>query len=139
MNNTFDRLVAQDAAHTEHMHQQLETLSNLKERKNVPMKISEMTTANFADFIETAGDSIANIIQNEAVAALFTAEEKRHPLRWMIDAGKVLLGPCKDDTFTVIGAMYGKTAEEIGQQSIHTTLGMLRSIYEDVKSADVPE
>lgn len=103
------------------------------------MKISEMTTSNFADFIEAAGDSIANIMQHEQVSRLFTTDENRTPLRWMVDACKALLGPCKADVFTVIGAMQGKTADEVANQNVLVTLGQLRSIYEDMKSADIPE
>ena len=41
--------------------------------------------------------------------------------------------------FAVIGAMHGKSADEIGKQNILVTLGQLRSVYEDLKSADIPE
>lgn len=103
------------------------------------MKISEMTTANFADFVDAAGDHICNIMQNQSVAALFTSTEKKNPMRWITEAAKVLCGPCRQDVFAVLGAVYGKTAEEVAHQNILTTLAELRYIYEDVKSADVPE
>lgn len=43
------------------------------------MNISEMTTATFADFVNASGDHIANIMQNERVAALFSDTEKQVP------------------------------------------------------------
>ena len=103
------------------------------------MKLSEMTTTNFADFINAAGDSIGNIMQNEQVSALFAPDENRSPIRWMANAAKVLCGPCRNDILNVLGAMFGKTAEEIGNQSFLVTLGQIRSVYADLKTADIPE
>ena len=135
---TVDYLVDMAMHQAEMQEKMLDELENVKERKNT-MKISEMTTANFADFVNAAGDSICNIMQNESVSALFTSDGKRSPIRWMADAAKVLFGPCRDDVFAVIGAMHGKSADEIGKQNILVTLGQLRSVYEDLKSADIPE
>lgn len=132
-------LAYQVAEQAEYMHEQLAKMSNAK-RKEVPiMKISEMTTANFADFVNAAGDSICNIMQNESVSSLFSQDEKRSPVRWMFDAAKVLFGSCREDVFAVIGAMHGRSADEIAQQNILLTLGQLRSVYEDLKAADIPE
>lgn len=132
-------LAYQVAEQAECMHEQLAKINNEK-RKEVPlMKISEMTTANFADFVDAAGDHICNIMQNQSVAALFSSTEKKNPMRWITEAAKVLCGPCRQDVFAVLGAVYGKTAEEVAHQNILTTLAELRYIYEDVKSADVPE
>ena len=114
-------------------------MKNVKRKDEPLMKISEMTTANFADFVNAAGDSICNIMQNESVSALFVSDGKRSPIRWMADAAKVLFGPCREDVFAVIGAMHGKSADEIGKQNILVTLGQLRSVYEDLKAADIPE
>ena len=135
---TVDYLVDMAVHQAKMQHKMLDELGNVKERKNT-MKISEMTTANFADFVNAAGDSICNIMQNESVSALFASDGKRSPIRWMADAAKVLFGPCRDDVFAVIGAMHGKSADEIGKQNILVTLGQLRSVYEDLKSADIPE
>lgn len=135
---TVDFLVDMAVHQAKMQEKMLDELENVKERKNT-MKISEMTTANFADFVNAAGDSICNIMQNESVSALFASDGKRSPIRWMADAAKVLFGPCRDDVFAVIGAMHGKSADEIGKQNILVTLGQLRSVYEDLKSADIPE
>lgn len=135
---TVDYLVDMAVHQAKMQEKMLDELENVKERKNT-MKISEMTTANFADFVNAAGDSICNIMQNESVSALFASDGKRSPIRWMADAAKVLFGPCREDVFAVIGAMHGKSADEIGKQNILVTLGQLRSVYEDLKSADIPE
>lgn len=136
---TVDYLVDMAVHQAKMQEKMLDELKNAK-RKEVPiMKISEMTTANFADFVNAAGDSICNIMQNESVSALFSQDEKRSPIRWMADAANVLFGPCREDVFAVIGAMHGKSAFEIAQQNILLTLGQLRSVYEDLKSADIPE
>lgn len=136
---TVDYLVDMAVHQAKMQEKMLDELKNAK-RKEVPiMKISEMTTANFADFVNAAGDSICNIMQNESVSALFTSDGKRSPIRWMADVSKVLFGPCREDVFAVIGAMHGKSADEIGKQNILVTLGQLRSVYEDLKSADIPE
>lgn len=135
---TVDYLVDMAVHQAKMQEKMLDELKNVKERK-ITMKISEMTTANFADFVNAAGDSICNIMQNESVSALFASDGKRSPIRWMADAAKVLFGPCREDVFAVIGAMYGKSADEIGKQNILVTLGQLRSVYEDLKSADIPE
>lgn len=132
-------LAYQVAEQAEYMNEQLAKIRNAKRKEVRIMKISEMTTANFADFVNAAGDSICNIMQNESVSALFTSDGKRSPIRWMADAAKVLFGPCREDVFAVIGAMHGKSADEIAQQNILLTLGQLRSVYEDLKSADIPE
>ena len=78
-------------------------------------------------------------MQNESVSALFASDGKRSPIRWMADAAKVLFGHCREDVFAVIGAMHGKSAFEIAQQNILLTLRQLRSVYEDLKAADIPE
>ena len=135
---TVDYLVDMAVHQAKMQEKMLDELENVKERKNT-MKISEMSTANFADFVNAAGDSICNIMQNESVSALFASDEKRSPVRWMFDAAKVLFGSCREDVFAVIGAMHGKSADEIAQQNILLTLGQLRSVYEDLKSADIPE
>ena len=135
---TVDYLVDMAVHQAKMREKMLDELENVKERKTT-MKISEMTTANFADFVNAAGDSICNIMQNESVSALFAADGKRSPIRWMADAAKVLFGSCREDVFAVIGAMHGKSADEIAQQNILLTLGQLRSVYEDLKSADIPE
>lgn len=136
---TVDYLVDMAVHQAKMQEKMLDELKNAK-RKEVPiMKISEMTTANFADFVNAAGDSICNIMQNESVSALFSQDEKRSPIRWMADAAKVLFGPCREDVFAVIGAMHGKSAFEIAQQNILLTLRQLRSVYEDLKAADIPE
>lgn len=135
---TVDYLVDMAVHQAKMQEKMLDELENVKERKNT-MKISEMSTANFADFVNAAGDSICNIMQNESVSALFASDGKRSPIRWMADAAKVLFGPCREDVFAVIGAMHGKSADEIGKQNILVTLGQLRSVYEDLKSADIPE
>lgn len=102
------------------------------------MKISEMSTANFADVVTIAGDSLGNILQNEDFVALFTSEQES-PIRWVCHVAKVLCGACRDDIFVVLGAMCGKNPEEIAKQNILTTVGMLRDIYKDVKAAEIPE
>ena len=135
---TVDYLVDMAVHQAKMQEKMLDELENVKERKNT-MKISEMSTANFADFVNAAGDSICNIMQNESVSALFASDGKRSPIRWMADAAKVLFGPCRDDVFAVIGAMHGKSADEIARQNILVTLGQIRSVYEDLKSADIPE
>lgn len=61
------------------------------------MNISEMTTATFADFVNASGDHIANIMQNERVAALFSDTENKSPIRFMADAASVLMGDCRKD------------------------------------------
>ena len=135
-NSTFDKLTEELASRHETAMQALQDM-NRKEEKN--MKLSEMTTTNFADFINAAGDSIGNIMQNEQVSALFAPDENRSPIRWMANAAKVLCGPCRNDILNVLGAMFGKTAEEIGNQSFLVTLGQIRSVYADLKTADIPE
>lgn len=103
------------------------------------MKISEMTTATFADFVNASGDHIANIMQNERVAALFSDTEKKSPIRFMADAASVLMGECREDVFAVLGAINGKSVNDIAQQNILVTIGQLRKIYKDIKEADIPE
>lgn len=137
--NTAASLVNMVCEQDKAMQQEYDSMINSYERKIHSMKISEMTTATFADFINAAGDSICNIMQNESVAALFNPDEKRSPARWMFDAAKVLCGACREDVFAVIGAMHGKSAAEVGKQNILVTLGQLRSVYEDLKAADIPE
>lgn len=137
--NTAASLVNMVCEQAESRQQAYDQMINSYERKIRPMKISEMSTATFADFIDAAGDSICNIMQNDSVAALFNATEARNPVRWMVDAAKVLCGPCRADVFAVIGAMHGVSPDAVAHQNILVTLGQLRSIYEDLKSADVPE
>lgn len=136
MNDYISQIIDEDL---QRKRQYEEAMKNVKRKDEPLMKISEMTTANFADFVNAAGDSICNIMQNESVSALFASDGKRSPIRWMADAAKVLFGPCREDVFAVIGAMHGKSAFEIAQQNILVTLGQLRSVYEDLKSADIPE
>lgn len=102
------------------------------------MNISEMTTANFADVVTIAGDSLGNILQNEDFVALFTREQES-PIRWALHVAKVLCSSCRDDIFVVLGALCGKTSEEIAKQNILTTVGMLRDIYKDIKAAEIPD
>ena len=136
MNDYISQIIDEDL---QRKHWYEEAFKNVKRKDEPLMKISEMTTANFADFVNAAGDSICNIMQNESVSALFVSDGKRSPIRWMADAAKVLFGPCREDVFAVIGAMHGKSADEIAQQNILLTLGQLRSVYEDLKAADIPE
>lgn len=136
MNDYISQIIDEDL---QRKRQYEEAMKNVKRKDEPLMKISEMTTANFADFVNAAGDSICNIMQNESVSALFASDGKRSPIRWMADAAKVLFGPCREDVFAVIGAMHGKFADEIGKQNILVTLGQLRSVYEDLKAADIPE
>lgn len=102
------------------------------------MKITEMTTANFADVVTIAGDSLGNILQNEEFVALFDREQES-PIRWVFHVAKVLCSSCRDDIFVVLGALCGKTPEEIAKQNILTTGGMLRDIYKDIKAAEIPD
>ena len=103
------------------------------------MKISEMNTATFSDFINAAGDHLANIMQNERVIGMFSGEEKQSPIRFIADAASVLLGECREDVFAVLGAINGKSAEEVGRQNVLVTIGQLRSFYQDIKNAEIPE
>lgn len=103
------------------------------------MKISTLNTTSFANFVSTASDNIANIMQDENILALFNSEEKKNPLQWVMSVAKILCGPCRQDVFAIIGALHGKTADEIANQNILVTVGMLRDIYEDIKTADIPE
>ena len=102
------------------------------------MKISEMTTATFADVVTIAGDSLCNILQNEDFISLFS-QEHTSPIRWGFHAAKVVCSSCREDIFVVLGALFGKTPDEVARQNILTTVGMLRGIYQDVKSAEIPE
>lgn len=103
------------------------------------MKITEMTTGNFADFVNASGDHIANILQHESVIALFSDTETKPPIRFMKEAASILFGSCRDDVFAVIGAMNGKTAKEIEDQNILVTFGQLRKVYNDIKAAEIPD
>lgn len=100
--------------------------------------ISTMTTANFADVINAAGDILGNILQDDNIVALFS-EEQDSPVRFVFRAAKVLCGPCRNDVFAVLGAICGKTADEIAKQNILITVGMLRDLYRDVKNAEIPD
>lgn len=57
----------------------------------------------------------------------------------MADAASVLMGDCRKDVFAVLGAINGKSADDIAQQNILVTIGQLRKIYKDIKEADIPE
>ena len=103
------------------------------------MKISEMNTTTFADFVNASGDHLVNILQNERVMGLFSGEEKKSPLRFVADAASILTGECREDLFAVLGAINGKSAEEVGNQNILVTIGQLRSLYQDIKTAEIPE
>ena len=103
------------------------------------MKISEMNTTSFADFITASGDHLANILQNEQIIGLFSGGEKKSPIRFVADAASILMGDCREDVFAVLGAINGKSAEDIAQQNILVTIGQLRNIYKDIKEADIPE
>lgn len=103
------------------------------------MKISEMTTANFADVVTIAGDSLGNILQNESLMSLFSEDQHVSPVRWAFKMAKVICSSCRDDIFVVLGALCGKTADEIAQQNILHTVAMLRDIYQDIKAAEIPE
>lgn len=102
------------------------------------MKITEMTTNNFADVVAVAGDSLGNILQNDAFMKLFS-EESESPIRWAFNVAKVVCSSCREDIFVVLGALCGKTSEEIASQGILTTAAMLRDIYKDIKAAEIPE
>lgn len=103
------------------------------------MKISTLSTTSFADFINASSDNISNILQDENILSLFNSEEKRNPIQWVLSVAKILCGSCRQDVFSIIGALHGKTADEIAKQNILVTAGMLRDIYEDIKTADIPE
>lgn len=103
------------------------------------MTITEMNTTAFADFINAAGDHIANILQNERVAKLFEESENKSPFRFIADACTLLFGDCREDVFAVIGAVNGMTAEEVGKQNILVTASQLRKLYVDIKAAEIPE
>ena len=76
------------------------------------MKISEMNTTSFADFITASGDHLANILQNEQIIGLFSGGEKKSPIRFVADAASILMGDCREDVFAVLGAINGKSAEK---------------------------
>lgn len=103
------------------------------------MKISEMNTTSFADFITASGDHLANILQNEQIIGLFSGGEKKSPIRFVADAASILMGDCREDVFAVLGAINGKSAEEVGNQNILVTISQLRTLYQDVKTAEIPE
>ena len=102
------------------------------------MKISEMTTANFADVVTVAGDSLGNIMQNEDFVEMFS-QEQESPIRWGFRMAKILCSSCRNDIFVVLGALCGKSAEEVAKQNILTTIGLLRDIFVDIKAAEIPD
>ena len=102
------------------------------------MKISEMSTESFANVVAVAGDSLANIMQNEAFTKLFE-QENPSPIRFAFSVAKVLCGSCRDDVFAVLGAISNQPAETIAKQNILRTAAMLRDIYNDIKAAEIPE
>lgn len=104
------------------------------------MKITTMSTESFLDFLDKACDNICNVIQNEEFTNLFSdMEASTNRIVWMFNAAKVICGPCREDIFAILGALSGKTTEDIAKQNLLVTVGMLRDVYQDLKSAEIPE
>ena len=108
------------------------------------MKLSQISTEKAADILCEITPYVANIATNEdLLAELRNAidKEKASTRAELLLAGAeklipILLRNCRDDIFGILGALNGKTAEEIGAQSFPATMNQVREIIQDKELLD---
>ena len=111
------------------------------------MKLSQISTEKAADILCEITPYVANIATNEdLLAELRNAidKEKANTRAELLLSGAekitklipILLRNCRDDLFGILGALNGKTAEEIGAQSFPATMNQVREIIQDKELLD---
>lgn len=103
------------------------------------MKLSEMTTDQLATCLCVMSEPAERIMQDENVVAAVKRAVLRDEngrvkdvsmLRLMTGLIPVLLGAHRADTFLILGAMNGKSAEEISLQNGRETIADIKACFD---------
>lgn len=96
------------------------------------MKLSEMSTDKALEVMANMLPAVSRVMSNEKVAALFAPDKdkEQNGIKFFFDLAVVLLKECKDDAAEIIGALCGKTAEQVKKQNILVTAKDIMGCYD---------
>jgi len=103
------------------------------------MKISQMSNDQAANVLVKIADPISHICDDEELVAMFDEFSKMENMGMLRAIGRILpklvgyaLKKHKSDVYEIIGALDGKTVDEVAKMNFAETVKFARESYDDV-------